>query len=54
VIYAGMSDKNAAFQWLGKTAADHSTSMAFAKVDPQLAGLRSDPRFASVLKTLNF
>jgi DNA-binding winged helix-turn-helix (wHTH) protein/TolB-like protein/Tfp pilus assembly protein PilF len=54
VIYAGMNEKNAAFQWLGKTAADHSTSMAYAKVDPDLTGLRSDPRFAAVLKTLNF
>ena len=54
VIYAGMNDSNAAFQWLGKTVADHSTSMAFANVDPELASLRSDSRFASVLKSLNF
>jgi tetratricopeptide (TPR) repeat protein len=54
LIYAGMNDKNAAFQWLSKTPGDHSTSMAFAKVDPQLASLRSDPRFASVVRTLNF
>jgi DNA-binding winged helix-turn-helix (wHTH) protein/TolB-like protein/Tfp pilus assembly protein PilF len=54
IVYLGLNDKDAAFQWLEKTPADHSTSMAFAKVDPMLANVRSDPRFAVLAKRLNF
>lgn len=54
IVYLGLKDKDAAFEWLQKTPADHSTSMAFAKVDPSLISLRHDPRFASVVRLLNF
>ena len=54
VVYLGLNNKDAAFQWLEKTPADHSTSMAFAKVDPTLAALRSDSRFNLIARHLNF
>jgi tetratricopeptide (TPR) repeat protein len=54
LIYAGLNDKDHALQWLEKALADHSSSMAFAKVDPSLANLRSDPRFATLTQHLNF
>ena len=54
LIYAGLGDKDRAFEWLEKAAADHSTSMAYLKVDPALRNLRSDPRFASLLQHPNF
>ncbi len=53
-VYIGLNNKDAAFEWLQKTAADHSTSMAFAKVDPLLATVRSDPRFTPLAKRLKF
>ncbi len=54
LVYEGLHDKQAAFQWLQKASLDHSTSMAFAKTDPSLASLRSDQRFASVAQNLRF
>lgn len=54
LVYAGLNDKQKAFYWLKKATLDHSTSMAFARVDPSLASLRSDGRFADVAQTLNF
>ncbi len=54
LVYAGLNDKDAAFNWLEKTPNDHSTSMAFAMIDPSLATIRSDPRFAGLAKRLNF
>ena len=54
LIYEGLHNKEAAFDWLQKASLDHSTSMAFAKLDPSLANLRSDQRFASVAQNLRF
>ncbi len=54
LVYAGLNEKDNAFLWLGKTSTDHSTSMAFAKVDPSLSNLRSDPRFSALTQRLNF
>ena len=54
LIYEGLRDKEAAFNWLQKASLDHSTSMAFAKLDPSLANLRSDQRFANVAQNLRF
>jgi DNA-binding winged helix-turn-helix (wHTH) protein/TolB-like protein/Tfp pilus assembly protein PilF len=54
LVYEGLHDKRTAFQWLQKASLDHSTSMAFAKMDPSLASLRSDQRFARVAQSLRF
>ncbi len=54
LIYAGLGDKDQAFEWLNKACADHSTSMAYLKVDHALRSLRSDPRFARLLGNPNF
>ena len=54
LVYEGLNDKQAAFQWLQKASLDHSTSMAFAKLDPSLASLRSDQRFAAIARNLKF
>jgi tetratricopeptide (TPR) repeat protein len=45
LVYSGLNNRDDALLWLAKTAADHSTSMAFAKVDPSLRNLRSIPDF---------
>jgi DNA-binding winged helix-turn-helix (wHTH) protein/TolB-like protein/Tfp pilus assembly protein PilF len=54
LVYAGLHDRQSAFEWLQKASLDHSTSMAFAKVDPSLSSLRSDERFATVAHNLRF
>ena len=54
MVYAGLKDNGRALFWLEKTSADHSTSMAYVKVDPFLSGLRSDPRFDELLQRVKF
>ena len=54
LVYTGLNNKQQAFDWLKKASQDHSTSMAFARVDPSLASLRSDQRFATVAQNLKF
>jgi DNA-binding winged helix-turn-helix (wHTH) protein/TolB-like protein/Tfp pilus assembly protein PilF len=54
IIYSALNDRENAFEWLRKASLDHSTSMAYAHVDPLLAGLRTDARFASVARSLKF
>jgi hypothetical protein len=54
LVYAGLNDRTSALQWLAKASVDHSTSMAFAKVDPSLAMLRSDPEFLRLTHRLAF
>jgi DNA-binding winged helix-turn-helix (wHTH) protein/TolB-like protein/Flp pilus assembly protein TadD len=54
LVYAGLNENNAAFEWLDKASNDHSTSMAYLKVDPELSGLRSDSRFADVARRVSF
>ena len=54
LVYAGLNDNDTAFEWLDKASNDHSTSMAYLKVDPALSGLRLDARFASLARRVNF
>ncbi len=54
LVYSGLNDRETAFEWLQKATTDHSTSMAFARVDPLLASLRTDRRFDSVARNLKF
>jgi hypothetical protein len=39
-----------AFLWLGRAYAERAPWIAYMRVDPRLDPLRSDPRFASLLK----
>ena len=54
LIYAGLGDKDQAFVWLQKAVEDRSTSMVFLPTDPELASLRSDPRFAQLSHAVSF
>lgn len=52
VIHAGLDQKEAAFKCL-KTALEHSDqSVTVVKVDPRLDSLRSDLRFAELLRRI--
>jgi len=55
IIYVGLGDKEKAFEWLEKAYEEHSlgTGDAIIKVDPIYDPLRSDPRFADLLRRMN-
>jgi serine/threonine protein kinase/Flp pilus assembly protein TadD len=53
VIYAALGDKDTAFAHLDNEYARGSWWLDFAKVDPDLEPLRSDPRFNELLRKLN-
>lgn len=53
-IYAQMGDKNRAFSALDRAYQIKDAGLLGLKVDPFLDPLRSDPRFAVLLKQMNF
>jgi TolB-like protein/Tfp pilus assembly protein PilF len=54
LIYAGLKDKDHAFEWLDKAYNDRSASMALLKVDPALNSLHSDARFTELARRVKF
>jgi len=50
VIYAQLGEKDRAFQWLETAYEEGSIWTAFLKSEPALDSLRSDPRFARLLR----
>jgi eukaryotic-like serine/threonine-protein kinase len=54
MAYSGLGDKDEAFRWLESAVEDHSEWLIFLKVDPALDPIRSDPRFAALLRRLSF
>jgi TolB-like protein/Tfp pilus assembly protein PilF len=51
-IYAGLGEKDEAFRMLEKGYEQHSASMPYLMVDPFWDGMRSDPRFADLLRRM--
>ena len=51
-IYTGLGDKEQAFSWLEKAYQARSEDMLNMKGEPRLDSLRSDPRFADLLRRL--
>jgi serine/threonine protein kinase/TolB-like protein/Flp pilus assembly protein TadD len=49
-VYAGLGDKDRAFEWLEKGYAGRSDHLTQLKTDPMFDNLRSDPRFADLLR----
>jgi TolB-like protein/Tfp pilus assembly protein PilF len=54
LVYAGLGDKDRAFEWLEKAYQVHDKGLIYLKVDPPLDPLRSDPRFQDLLRRMNF
>lgn len=50
LVYVGLSDKDQAFVWLEKAREDQAEWMGWISADARLDSLRSDPRFAELLK----
>lgn len=52
-IYAGLGEKDESIAWLEKGFTLRDSHMEFLAVDPTFDGLRSDTRFADLLRRLN-
>ncbi len=52
VLYAGIGDRDQAFQWLDKVYEERRGWMAYLNVEPLLDPLRRDPRFAKLRKKM--
>jgi eukaryotic-like serine/threonine-protein kinase len=51
-IYAGLGDKDETFRLLEKAYEEHSSNMPFLAVDPFWYEMRSDPRYADLLRRM--
>jgi len=52
LVYAGLGEKDQAFAWLEEGYKQHSFQMQFLKLEPRWDSLRSDPRFADLIRRL--
>jgi TolB-like protein/Tfp pilus assembly protein PilF len=52
VTYAGLNDKEHAFEWLNKAFDEHSAFMVYMSSDPRLRELRPDPPFQDLLQRM--
>jgi tetratricopeptide (TPR) repeat protein len=53
LVYTGLGDKEQAFIWLDKGLDDRSQWLSEIGVDPAFDPLRSDPRFAALMRRMN-
>ena len=49
-VYAGLGDNDRTIEWLERAYAERSFYLPWIKVDPHMDALRSDPRFADLVK----
>ena len=54
VVYAGLGDKNQAFDWLEKAYQDRNQFMNLLKAEPNFDSLRSDQRFQDLVRRVGF
>jgi hypothetical protein len=51
-VYLGLRDKDRAFEWIERAFALKAEWLAHTKFDPVFDGLRSDPRFTTLLERI--
>ncbi len=51
-VYAGLGEKEKAFEWLRRAYEEHAGQLICIKVDPWIENLRSDPRYKELLKKM--
>ena len=54
MIYAGLDEKDEAFEWFEKAYQERSWWLMFIKMDPLVDSLRSDPRFTDLMRRIGF
>ncbi len=54
MIYNGLDEKGEALNYLEKSFQEREVQMAFIKTDTRWDWLRAEPRFAEVIKQMNF
>jgi TolB-like protein/DNA-binding winged helix-turn-helix (wHTH) protein/Flp pilus assembly protein TadD len=52
-VYIGLGQQDQAFEWLEKAYEDRSGWLTWIAIEPKLDPLRSDPRFADLLRRMN-
>ncbi|HEX7330054.1 MAG TPA: protein kinase [Pyrinomonadaceae bacterium] len=50
IIYTWLDDFDNAFRWLAQAEREHAVGFTFVRVDPHLSKLRTDPRFADLIR----
>jgi tetratricopeptide (TPR) repeat protein len=53
-VYAGLGEKDFAFEWLERAYDERSEWLTWLKVDPKLDEIRSDPRFRELMHRVGF
>jgi TolB-like protein/tRNA A-37 threonylcarbamoyl transferase component Bud32/Tfp pilus assembly protein PilF len=53
-IYAGLGEKDKAFEYLNKGYEERACCLIYLKTDPLMKNLRSDPRFMDLLKKMGW
>lgn len=53
-LYAILGENDRAFSWLEKSMEMHSSGPSVFKIDPDVDDLRSDPRFADLIRRVGF
>ena len=53
-VHAWFGEADQAFQWLDRAFAKRNFGMRLLKVDPLLKGVRADPRYAALVRKMNF
>jgi hypothetical protein len=54
LAFVGVGEKDRAFSWLEKAASDHAARLMFLNVEPRFDSVRSDPRYAELVRRLGF
>jgi hypothetical protein len=54
LVYAGLGEKDLAFEWLERAYNERDKGLISLRVDPPLDPLRSDPRFQELVRRMNF
>ena len=51
-VYAALGEKERAFEWLDRAYEERAARMVYLGTDPRYDPLRSDPRFADLLRRM--
>jgi tetratricopeptide (TPR) repeat protein len=54
LVYAGLNENDAAFEWLNKAFDEKSHWLVWLRLDPRWDGLRPDPRFSDLVNRMRF